>query len=156
TALGLYLSGMRKNDSRRMVAAFACLAIAMLVHYSVAPIAVFLVAHYVVFFLRDRRSRWLELCACVAISASIFATWIGWSLYSYGWIETFASNSTVLGSQKFSLLENLLKLPTNTINTIVPFFFRGRYESSVVYMKEAPTLGLPFLRDWCFVVFQVT
>ena len=42
TALGLYLSAWRRGDLARMVAAFACLSIALLVHYSAAVMVLFL------------------------------------------------------------------------------------------------------------------
>ena len=52
--LWLYLAGLRKNDSIRIVAAFISLAAGMLVHYSAAPYLLFLAAHILV------RKRWLD------------------------------------------------------------------------------------------------
>ncbi len=156
TALGLYVSAWRKSDLPRMVAAFACLAIAMLVHYSAAPLVLFLGLHYLIVLFRRRRNRWRELILSVAVGTAILFTWLGWSLRTYGWEDTFGSNTTVTGSQKYSLIGNLGKVALNTLNTIVPFPLRGSYENDSSYDPQLPQRGLAYLRDWFFCIYQTS
>lgn len=156
TALAFYLSAWRRNDSSRMITACACCATAMLVHYSAVPLVLFLGGHYLLFLFRRRKNKWRELIASATVSVAIFSTWLGWSLYAYGWTETFASNTTVTASQQFSLSGNLIKIAQNTFNTLVPFPLRGSYEADPGYNPQVPPKGLAFLRDWCFSIYQTS
>ncbi len=156
TALGLYLSAWRRNDSPRIVAAFACLATAMIVHYSAAPLVLFLGAHYVFVLFRRRHHRWRELIVSAAVGAAIMFTWLGWSFYAYGWKDTVGSNTTVTGSQNYSLVGNLGKIAENTFDTLVPFPLRGRYENDASYDPHIPQRGLAYLRDWFFCIYQTS
>ena len=129
TALGFYLSAWRRSDVSRMVAALACVAMGMLIHYSVAPMLMFVTGHYLFVLFRHRKNRWQELIASAAVGGAIFGTWIAWSLYAYGLKDTFTSNTTVISSQQFSLSNNLLKITENIFNTLVPAAMRRRYRA---------------------------
>jgi hypothetical protein len=154
TALGFYLSAWRRNDASRMVAAFACFAMGMLIHYSVAPMVMFVTGHYLFVLFRRRKNRWQELVVSAAVVVAIFGTWLTWSLYSYGLKDTFASNTTVISSQQFSLSNNLWKIAENIFNTLVPAVMRGGIEHDFAFKADAPPVGQAYLRDWCFAVYQ--
>jgi hypothetical protein len=154
TALGFYLSAWRRNDLSRMVAAFACFAMAMLVHYSAGPMIVFVVGHYLFFLFPHRKNRWRELAASAAMGSAIFATWLAWSIDAYGVKDTFVSNTTIMSSQLFSLSANVSKVANNIFNTLVPAFMRGGIECDMSYSPEMPPRGLAYARDWYFAVYQ--
>ena len=155
-SLGSLSFRLRKNNSPRMIAAFACLATALLVHYSLTPLVLFLGAHYLFVLFRRRGYRWSELFASAAVSLAILITWLGWSFYEYGWKDTLGSNTTVTGSQEYSLVGNLRKIVENTFKTVVPFPLRGLYESDSSYDPQVPPRGLTFLRDWFFCIYQTS
>jgi hypothetical protein len=154
TALGLYLSAWRRGSSSRMVAACACFAIGMLVHYSVAPMILFVAGHYLFFLFRGRKQRWLELFASAAAGCAIFATWLAWSLAAYGWHDTFASNTTVASSQELSWSQNVAKVGQNIYCTLVPAILRGGIEKDFAFAPEMPPQGMAYLRDECFAIYQ--
>jgi 4-amino-4-deoxy-L-arabinose transferase-like glycosyltransferase len=154
TALGFYLSAWRRNEASRMVAAFACFAAGMLVHYSVGPMVLFVAGHYFVVLFRHRQNRWRELAASAALGAAVFATWLTWSLLAYGIHDTFGSNTTTVSSQQLTFAENVSKVASNTFNTLVPALLRGGFEKDVSYDREVPPQELAYLRDWCFAIYQ--
>ncbi len=154
TALGLYLSAWRRNDFARMVAAVACLSIALLIHYSAAVMVLFLAGHYLCCLFRQRKHKWREIVVSGAIGIAIFMTWLGWSLCEYGAKVTFGSNTSVMASQQFSFAGNLQKMAENIFNTIVPFPLRGRYQNDPAYAPQLPPQGLPYYRDCLFAIYQ--
>src|SRR5207237_945091 len=87
--IALYCLGWRKSDSSRIIAAFAVLAAASLIHYSAGPFVLFVGVHYALYQFWARRARWREGVAAIAVSASILATWFVWSWASYGARITF-------------------------------------------------------------------
>jgi hypothetical protein len=95
-ALWLYLAGLRKNDSLRIVSAFLCLAAGLLVHYSAGPYLVFVAGHYLLRAFAARPHRIRELAAIGVSSALLLAIWFGWSIKAYGIHDTFASNTRSL------------------------------------------------------------
>ncbi len=154
TALGLYLSAWRRNDFARMVAAVACLSIALLVHYSAAVMVLFLAGHYLCCLFRQRKHKWREIVVAGAVGIAIFMTWLGWSLFEYGAKVAFGSNTSVTASQQFTFAGNLQKMAKNIFNTIVPFPLRGRYQNDTAYDPQLPPQGLPYYRDCLFAIYQ--
>lgn len=154
TALAFYLSAWRRTDPTRMVAAFVCLATAMLIHYSAAVLVLFLAGHYLCVLFRRRPARWREIGAATALGTLVFGTWLAWSLQAYGVRETFASNTAVTASRAYSPTGNLVKTARNIYHTLVPFPLRGRYEEDPGYFPKEPPRGLAYWRDWFFALYQ--
>ncbi len=154
TALGLYLSAWRRGEFTRMVAAVACLSIALLVHYSAAVMILFLGGHYLCCLFRRRRHKWRELVVSAAVGIALFMTWLGWSLCDYGVKVTFGSNTSVTASQQFTLAGNLQKIGKNIFNTIVPFPLRGSYADDPLLDTRRPPQGLAYDRDSLFAIYQ--
>ena len=100
-ALWLYLAGLRKNDSLRIVSAFLCLAAGLMVHYSAGPYVVFVAGHYLLRAFAKRPHRIRELAAIGVCSALLLAIWFGWSIKAYGVHDTFESNTSVAASQRY-------------------------------------------------------
>ncbi len=146
-ALALYLAGLRKRDSRRVVAAFVALAVGFLAHYSVGPYIAFLAIHYLVMFYRRRPRPWAELAAIAVACGLLLTTWFGWSVAAYGAKTTFASNTSITSSEQ-SRGHNLEKIALNLYDTLVPGWLRG----SPVRWDQASAEGL--LRDQAFTFYQ--
>jgi hypothetical protein len=166
-AVAFYLRGWWKNDPVRMVAAFVSLAIGALVHYSVGPYIVVLLAHYAVIFVvpyvmklvRPAKTlahfplrSWREPILAGVLSAAVLMTWFGWSLATYGREVTFGSNTTISDTAKFTLAQNAAKFFNNCFYTIVPhpiglpdqMFWRNFWQPSF----------LGYLRDYMFTLYQ--
>jgi len=156
TALALYLSAWRRRDAGRMMAAVACMSVAMLVHYSAIPFLLFLGGHYLLCLFRDRPHKWRELFGSAAAGAAIFFTWLGWSLHNYGIRHTFGSNTAVTASAEFTFGDNLLKVAHNIVNTLVPFPLRGPLVAGPAYDPRYPPQGLAYVRDWFFRIYQTS
>jgi len=153
-AIWLYLRGWRKPDAFRMTLAFVCLSAGLLVHYSVAPYALFLALHYLIAVFWGRKTRWRELAGLSLFSAGLLATWFAWSTAVYGPRTTFGSNTTVTGASSVSATENLARIGANLVNTIVPHPFRPegrRYFES--WFTQRSSLG--YFRDYTFLIYQV-
>jgi hypothetical protein len=148
-ALWLYLAGLRKSDSLRIVSAFLCLAAGLLVHYSTGPYVVFLAGHYLLrkFFWRPHRVR--ELAAIGVVSALLLATWFGWSLKAYGVHDTLASNTSVTSAQSYQG-SAAGKIADNLLNTIVLAILRNPESLSI--FNQPNKWGE--LRDNGFVLYQ--
>jgi hypothetical protein len=165
--VAFYLRGWWRNDWLRMVTAFVLLAIGALVHYSVGPYIVVLLAHYAVIFFVPRIAkivqpakalahfplrRWREPLLAGAISFGVLITWFGWSLATYGWDVTLNSNTTVSDTTKFTFAQNAKKFFDNCFYTIVPhplglpdtMYWRNFYQES----------GLGYVRDYMFTLYQ--
>jgi hypothetical protein len=148
--LAFYLAAWRKGSMGRMIAAFGCLACAMLIHYSTGPFLVFLALHYLLVLSPSRERRWTELAAITTTGSAILATWFGWAIAVYGVRGTFGSNTTVEGFAAESLLNNLEKIAYNLLATLIPFPVRG------LPIVPAPdrTDGWVTLRDFFFHLYQ--
>ncbi|MDQ6803223.1 MAG: glycosyltransferase family 39 protein [Acidobacteriota bacterium] len=138
--LWLYLAGLRKNDSIRIVAAFISLAAAMLVHYSAAPYLLFLAAHILV------RKRWRVALVAGTCAALLFGTWLAWSAAHYGARTTFGSNTTVTTSQQLGD-SNARKILLNLRDTIIPHPLRD----FPVYRDQRQA---GYVRDYFFLMYQ--
>ncbi|HEY8181207.1 MAG TPA: hypothetical protein VII32_03135 [Thermoanaerobaculia bacterium] len=138
--LWLYLAGLRKNDSIRIVAAFIALSAGMLVHYSAAPYLLFAAAHLVF------QKRWRATIVAGACAALLFGTWLAWSLAHYGARKTFGSNTTVTTSKQIGD-SNARKILLNLRDTIVPHPLR----SFSIYRDQRQA---GYVRDYFFLMYQ--
>jgi hypothetical protein len=166
-AMWFYLRGWWRNDPARMIASFVCLAIGALVHYSVGPYIVILLAHYGVIFFLPRVLKllgksppektlpirpWREPLLSGALSAAVLLVWFSWSVFTYGWKVTFESNTTVAGAAETTFAQNVLRFLYNLYYTIVPHTFslpRGTFWGN--FIQESP---LGYLRDYMFTLYQ--
>jgi hypothetical protein len=124
-ALWFYLVGWRRQDPLRMTLAFLSLSAATLLHYSGGPYAIVVGCHYVVWLLWRRRHPWKELVAITVTSAALLATWLGFSIATYGLQATLAANTAVTDAGRMGGAENLWKIVVNIFNTLVPHLARG-------------------------------
>jgi hypothetical protein len=138
--LWLYLAGLRKNDSTRIVAAFVALAAGMLVHYSAAPYLLFAAVHLVF------QKRWRATFVAGTCAALLFGTWLAWSVANYGARKTFGSNTTVTTSQQIGD-SNARKVLLNLRDTIVPHPLRD----FPVYRDQRQA---GYVRDYFFLMYQ--
>jgi hypothetical protein len=149
-AIVLYVNGWRRDDAGRIRFAFLCLAMGLLTHYSAGPYIVVLGLHYLVVVLPKRSEKWKELALIAMTSGALIATWIGWSLATYGVKATFASNSSVTLSQG-QPGSNLAKIVGNMWDSLVPHVLR---DSGLVRFFNQPN-ALAALRDNIFLTYQV-
>jgi 4-amino-4-deoxy-L-arabinose transferase-like glycosyltransferase len=146
--LALYLSGWRKQDRSRMIAAFVSLSAGVLVHYSAGPYVLFLTLHYV-FWLFWRRPRKLqELAAIFSFCAALLLTWFGWSIHTYG-MATFLSNTSVTSAQTYQG-SNAVKAAANIFDSVAPILLRDR--SLMKAFQQGNSAGM--LRDDAFLFYQ--
>ncbi len=140
--LSLYLAGLRKNESTRIVAAFLAFACAILVHYSAGPYVLLAGIHYLVRFFRRRPLPWKEL-ALTTMACSLFvATWFGWSVSTYGTMVTATANP-------YSTRHDLGTSAWNIYATIVPVHWRG---DPLPYPPQHNFAIL--MRDEAFLLYQ--
>jgi hypothetical protein len=149
SSVALYLSGWRKRDRTRTVAAFVLLTTAMIIHYSTGPYLLFLALHYLFAVWRHRRDRWTELAVIITPCALVLSTWVGWSIRTYGVAVTFGANSVITDSSRFSTEGNVAKIAGNLYRSIVPLFLRTTPET---IQRQESSLG--FFRDYVFVTYQ--
>jgi hypothetical protein len=147
-ALWLYLAGWRKDDPSRTIAAFIALAAGVLVHYSAAPYLIAISLHYGVRLLTGRR--WKEAAIGAALSIALLATWLGWSVATYGTTTTLETNTTVTGSAEWNAAghSSTAKVALNVFNTFVPHPFR----KIVDRFDQESFAG--YVRDYTFVIYQ--
>jgi len=128
----LYLAGWRKNDRRRISAAFICLSAGLLVHFSALPYAVFLGLAYLtsIWWWQNHRARALAIVALPAIAVG--TVWFAWSIVEYGAGTTFTANATVAGTASGDLEGNLLRIGSNTWHTFRPYIFPSQPEDSTL------------------------
>jgi hypothetical protein len=149
-ALCLYLRGWRKSDRGRIVTAFVALAIAALVHFSAGPYLVVLGIHYAVQFMRRTRKDWREPALAVAASALVLLTWFGWSIHSYGFRETFGSNTSVKLAAA-STGSVAARISANVYDTIIPIIWRDPASFEANFAQES---RLGSWRDYLFSLYQ--
>ena len=164
-AVWFYVVGWRRGDLLRMSLTFLSLAAGTLIHYTAATYAVVLGVHYVISVFWSRRRKVRELLGIAVPSAALLATWIGYSLSAYGVRDTFATNATIAESRDLSVAENLWKVGSNIVNTLVPHFARGFWverndDAFRTLVDNAFTLyqlNLPFALGsaGCFVVLYL-
>jgi hypothetical protein len=150
-AIAFYLRSLRKNDPRRMCFAAAMMAGAILVHYSAAVFAVAVGIHYLT-VLRRRRHPAVELIGSAVVAAALLLTWFGWSLAVYGVGTTFGSNTTVTDTEQLTPIENLAKIGTNIIDTLIPHPLRLPMREFRLQYHQPNPFGL--VRDYFFTLYQ--
>ena len=149
--LAFYLSGWRRRDHGRIVAAFVALAAGLLVHYSAGPYVVFLTLHYLLRLFWSRPARWRELATIAAASSMLLATWFAWSLPAYGTKGTFLSNTSVTASQAYQG-SNVQKVGANLWDSIVPALARDPSLMDMFGQQSAEG----WLRDTAFMFYQTS
>jgi hypothetical protein len=147
--LWFYLAAWRKKDMLRMTVAFAALSVGLLVHYSAAPYGLFLTIHYLFRLFPKRPRRWLEITSIVLVCGVVLATWFGWSIADFGTRTTFASNSSVVSSQRYPG-DNVGKMASNLVDSILPVVLRDA--SLLDNFKFQGLLGN--VRDDAFIFYQ--
>ncbi|HVT44096.1 MAG TPA: hypothetical protein VMT00_06875 [Thermoanaerobaculia bacterium] len=150
--LWFYLAGWRKSDPLRTISAFLSLTAGMLVHYSAGPYLVFLGLHYAGRVLFDPRGRWREFLTGTIAAAALLATWIGWSIATYGAAATFGSNTAVTSSAASEAAGHsaLPRIEGNIIDTLVPHPIRGGLP--LHWWDQESAAG--YVRDYAFLVYQ--
>ncbi len=148
-ALWLYLAGLRKRDSLRIVAAFVSLAAGLLVHYSAGPYVIFLAGHYLFRAFLKRPNKVRELAAIGIGAGLLLATWFGWSVSAYGAHGTFESNTSVTSSQQYQG-STAGKIAGNLLNTVLPAIL---HDPESLTMFDQPNKWGE-LRDNGFVLYQ--
>lgn len=148
-ALWFYLAGWRKNDARRMTAAFLALSAGLLVHYSAGPYCVVVGMHYLAVVFRKRERRWRELALIAAVCGVLLLTWFGWSVAVYGARVTAASNTSVTSSQQYQG-NNLGKIAGNLLDSIVPGMLT---DPALARTFDQPNRGGQ-IRDVAFITYQ--
>ncbi|MCE9565374.1 MAG: hypothetical protein K8U57_25355 [Planctomycetes bacterium] len=149
--LALYLRGWRKHDSGRMLAAVVSLACAALVHYSAGPYLLFLAIHYLVLAAWGLRPKW-EVPVAGVLAATVLATWFGWAFALYGPTDTLGANPTVTASAQLTPIENVQKVASNTLRTLVPhpvYLPRATFEE---FFWQPNRLG--YWREYWFLIYQ--
>ncbi|HXT27107.1 MAG TPA: hypothetical protein VN749_19995 [Candidatus Eisenbacteria bacterium] len=146
-----YLAGMRKNDDKRILAAFLAMSMGMLVHYSAGPYAVFLGAHYLLrsWWKRPRARRLRELAFIVAVCGALLATWFAWSVAVYGVRTTGTSNTSVRGAQR-DKGNWIVRTASNLLDSIVPAVLRFDPVAEGLARQGA----IPSWRDKVFVFYE--
>jgi hypothetical protein len=143
-----YLTGWRRQDSRRTLLAFTSLCCGTVTHYSAAPYAVFLLVHYAIFLLPGRRN-WRREGALLAVAAAVVCgPWLGWSSVTYG-VRTFTSTSSVADAARLAPGQNVMKIAGNIRDSLVPHLLRGVETGPV-----AGGLSPGIVRDAAFKAYQ--
>jgi hypothetical protein len=150
-AFCFYLSGLRKNDQERILAAFIAVSMGMLVHYSAGPYLMFLALNYLlrVWWKRPRARRFRELAIIVVVCGALLATWFAWSVAVYGVQTTVASNTSVTGAER-NQGNWIGKTANNLVDSIVPAVLRF----DPITEGFARQGVIPSLRDRVFVFYQ--
>lgn len=147
--LWLYLAGLRKNDSLRVVAAFVSVSAGLLVHYSAGPYLAFLALHYLIGVFPKRRHKLREISIIACVCGLLLLTWFGWSLAIYGPHDTLASNTSITSSAQYQG-STLVKIAGNLFDSVVPAIFRS--PGALDAFDQPNPAGK--LRDNFFVIYQ--
>jgi hypothetical protein len=129
----------------------ACLATALLAHFSAGPAAVILALAWLTLGWHRRRDPawWRSTATAALLGALILATWFAWSLAHYGAAGTFLSNSSVQ-SPDTRTGNQLLKFLLNLRDTLVPHFLRP-LDGALIAQRNA----WGATRDWFFQIYQL-
>ena len=152
TGVYFFLPALAAGSRRRLAAAFLFLAAGLLAHYSAGPYAVAIVAAYF-WWRRSRwpsRAFWRDTAVCALPAAVLLATWFGWSLREFGVGGTFLSNTSVADTTGHSAGSFLHEKSRDLVNTLVPHLLRPVPDGLIA---QGSRLG--FLRDYCFMLYQV-
>jgi hypothetical protein len=151
TAVACYVRGLADSGPARRTIAVGAMAAAVLTHYSAAPYAGGLAAAQLTFVWLRRREPavWRELAAQAVLASALLATWLAWSVHSYGSHATFFS--TTIGAPPLSGLAWLQCRAWNLYVTLVPHPLRA-----MDYQFIAQTSGPGFAHDYFFTIYQTT
>jgi len=152
TGVFFFVRSREEDRGGLAVGAFACLAAALLAHYSAAPYLLGLTASWFWWRRREWRTRrWgMETAACALAGGLLLSTWLAWAIAVYGVKATFLSNTAVTYMQAPTLPAALLEKGANVFNTVIPHPFRHLFDRYLV-----PDSLLFFVRDYAFVLYQL-
>ena len=125
------------------------LGLSLLTHYSAGPYILAFAGHYTLYLFWKRKDRWRELAWCCAPSLLLFVTWIAWAVGTYGLETTLTANTSYGDASKLGLTENITKILSNIIYTVVPHFLSG---ADISFIQQASLLG--YVRDFTFLFYQ--
>jgi 4-amino-4-deoxy-L-arabinose transferase-like glycosyltransferase len=151
--LWFYLAAWRKHDRVRLWAASLALASALLVHYSAGPYVVLLALHYLLFVFRRRKEKWKELATAATLGGTVLATWLVWSVATFGVRITFGSNTTVRDAAQGSggrLAGIAANAAGNLVRTAMPHPLRAGV--SLDALQQYSAAG--WWRDYFFLIYQ--
>jgi hypothetical protein len=147
--LAIYLAGLRKHDSARVIWAFALLAFGCLIHFSAVPYAIVMGAHYIIgALLGDPARKWRLLPIIIGCSLAILATWYAWTLGTFGGGASAAANPTLRFLGRHDIWANVLRTARNAVNTIVPVQLR----MSTTWFPQPSAWG--HVRDLAFTAYE--
>jgi hypothetical protein len=150
-AIALYIRGWRSGSSGRIIASFATMAMATLVHYSAGPYLLFLGIHYLL-IIRTRRRPLREIVLSITASCAILMTWFAWAIFVFGPAKTFGANTTVAGAQGRSIATIAGRSLLNLYWTVVPCPLRMSLTTFDAAFVQPNLFG--YIRDQSFVFFQ--
>lgn len=156
--LGVYLffraGQIKENAAQLELMGFVILSAGFLSHYSAGP---YLLVTSLAYLWRHRRELVsaqiiVRSIAIVIVCSGVLSIWLIWSVSLFGAESTFLSNTSITDVSGTSLSDNLRRIRSNVINTLVPHVFRGY--SPLAY--DYPADSLYALRDHLFFVYQTS
>jgi hypothetical protein len=155
TAVALLASVLEQPSARtERIAAAISLGLAVLTHYSAVPWVIALT----IAFLAAAKSVWgssgfrRDLAIGTVAFVAIVATWLGWSIHTFGLSGTVGSTTTAGAWEHQSMVEHISVPLRNLVDTLVPFPLRGEPHDGLI--AQASQLGRA--RDVAFNVYQLT
>lgn len=146
--LYFYVRWMETGALVDVLAAFGALTVGLLTHYSAGPYVAVLGAHFLFRRLWQQRRPLRTLLALTALCVPLLACWFGWAIWQFGLVETFTSNTSVTAAKVLSPGQNLLKILSNALATVVPHPLRD-----VRWIFLQPS-ALGTVRDYFFLIYQ--
>jgi len=151
SGLFFFLRADRGSADLSFCCAVVCLAAALLTHYATAPYFIVLGGAWLV----RSKSQWVRVgfwwqTACLGILGSVFlGTWLGWSIFHYGFGPTLLTNTAVTGSKGLTFAELFTQRVVNLFNTLVPHPLRP---AELAAVQQTDPLG--WWRDYFFNIYQ--
>jgi hypothetical protein len=145
---GLYFS--REHGKTASLVAIACLAAAVLTHYSAAPY-VLAMAACMAWSNRDtigQPHKWRHALPHAGVAVGLVATWFVWSAWHFG-RETFVSNTAIDNSEGLNWAGLILRRCENFCALVIPHPLR-----SADYRALIPDTWLGWWRDYFFNLYQ--
>jgi peptidoglycan/LPS O-acetylase OafA/YrhL len=128
----------------------ACLAAALLSHYSAGPYAVMLAVGWFAFTGGRRDAAWWRVTAGSAlVGAALLIVWFSWAVLHYGVAGTFLSNTSVTTVDTYNGSQ-VVKVVLNVVDTFLPHFFHA---SDHTLINQTNPWGA--LRDAWFLCCQL-